>query len=207
MRTRIARTRIAALERPRLERPSALPVLAAALLLALASVLAVSLAAPTDVRAGIPPGPCSILISSESSPVPAETATIIAGEAVQVAGTGFSPNVTLDITVVFNGVPQATFPQATDGSGNFLLTGSLTEEQVGSWTLTAAELNVCSDVVAFEVVLPPPPDDLPDAAMEPIPPAPASGPATAFALLYVVLLVMATGWSVALEVRYRRRTR
>jgi hypothetical protein len=176
--------------------------LAAALLAAAATVIGTA-----SVRAGIPPGPCSILISSESSPVPAETATIIAGEAVQVAGTGFSPNVTLDITVVFNGVPQATFPQATDGSGNFLLTGSLTEEQVGSWTLTAAELNVCSDVVAFEVVLPPPPEELPNAAMEPIQPAPASGPATVFSLLYVVLLVMATGWSVALEVRYRRRTR
>jgi hypothetical protein len=138
----------------------------AAALLAAASVLALSLAAPAGVRAGIPPA-CSILISSASSPVPAETATIIVDEPVQVAGTGFLPDTELAITVNFNGVDQATFPQMTDGSGNFLLTGSLTEDQVGDWILTAAEPDQgCSDFVTFAVVMPAEsPEGLPDAAM------------------------------------------
>jgi hypothetical protein len=162
-------------------RPRSLPLIAAAFLAASALLLA---ATATSVRGGVPPPTCAILISSTSSPVPAETATIIALEDVQVDGTGFTPNATLDITVVLNGVPQATFPQATDGSGNFTLTGTLMEDQVGNWTLTAADGQVCSDTVTFTVMLAavatPTPEGLPDAAMIPAPASTGGGAGLAF---------------------------
>ncbi len=177
-------------------RPRVLPILVAAAFLGTASVLVAS----AVVRAGVPPPTCSILISSTSSPVPAETAVIIADEAVQVDGTGFTPNVTLDITVVLDGVPQATFPQGTDGSGNFILTGSLTPAQVGSWTLTAADGQVCSDVVSFTVILAPPPtpEGLPDAAMAPSQPT-SGGTGLAVTAFLIGLVAL-----VAVAVRSRR---
>ncbi|HEV7200432.1 MAG TPA: hypothetical protein VGO32_06485 [Candidatus Limnocylindria bacterium] len=173
-------------------RPNRLGMLAIAFLAA-AAVLATT--AVTSVRAGVPPPACAILISSVSSPVPAETAVIIVDEPVQVTGTGFTPNATLDITVVFNGVPQATFPQATDGSGNFLLTGSLTQAQIGAWTLTAADGQLCNDTVSFTVVAAavatPTPEALPNAAMIPAPASTGGGAGLAFAVLGSALIGLA----------------
>jgi hypothetical protein len=181
-------------------RPRPLHLIAAAFLAASALLLATTM---TSVRAGVPPT-CSILISSVSSPVPAESATIIALEAVQVDGTGFTPNATLDITVVLDGVPQATFPQLTDGSGNFTLTGTLMEEQVGNWTLTAADGQVCSDTVSFTVVLAAvaTPEGLPDAAMIPAPASTGGGAGLAFfAILGSALIGLAL-----VSIRTRRVT-
>jgi hypothetical protein len=176
-------------------RPRVLPIFVVAAFLAVASVLVAS----AVVRAGAPPPACSILISSVSSPVPAESATIIVGEQAQVSGTGFTPNVTLDITVVKDGIPQATFPQGTDGSGNFILTGSFTADQVGSWTLTAVDGQVCSDVVAITVVMPTPtPEALPDAAM-----APNQPPSGGLGLPMAAFLVGLVGLT-AVSVRSRR---
>lgn len=170
-------------------RPNRLAILAVAFAAA-AAVLATT--AVTSVRAGAPAPPCSILISSDSSPVPAVSATIIAGEAVQVDGTGFTPNTELAITVVLNGVPQATFPQMTDGTGAFILTGSLTEDQVGDWVLTVVDGTVCSDSVTFTVVLPavatPTPEALPDAAMIPAAGSTGGGAAMALAILGSALI-------------------
>ncbi len=180
-------------------RPASVTILAAGFLAATALLLATS---AMSVRAGTPVA-CSILISSTSSPVPAETATIIALEDVQVDGTGFTPDTELAITVVFNGVPQATFPQMTDGSGNFVLQGQLLEEQVGAWTLTAADGQICSDTVTFTVVLAavatpaPTPAGLPDAAMIPASTSTGGGAALAFALLGLASIGLAAAmrWS------------
>ncbi len=183
-------------------RPRLLPVVLIATFLAAALTLAA--AAAPSVRAGQPVA-CSILISSTSSPVPAESATVIVGEAAQVNGTGFTPNATLDITVVLNGVPQATFPQTTDGAGSFILQGSFDPSQVGNWTLTAADSDVCSDTVTITVVAAavatPTPEALPNAAMIPAGPASSGGTTLAVAILGAALLALAVA-----SLRTRRLT-
>lgn len=190
------RTRVKTADRPRVA-----PVVAAAFLVAAAALL-ISNAA---VRAGIPVA-CSVLVSSTSNPVPAEAATIMVGEQGTITGSGFSPDTELEVSLSMDGAPQGTFPQMTDGSGNFVLSGTLMEEQIGVLVLVFSEPDGCSDSVTVTVVAAPSesPELLPDAAMEPIAPAPASGGSP---LVWVALLALALGWSAVLEVRFRRRTR
>lgn len=182
--------------------PPRIAMVIAAAFLAAAAALLVSGAA---VRAGIPVT-CSVLVSSTNNPVPAESATIMVGEQGTITGSGFSPDTELEVSVTLDGADQGMFPQMTDGSGNFVLSGTLMEEQIGVLVLIFNEPDVCSDTITVTVVAAPAasPEGLPDAAMEPITPAPASGGSD---LVWVALLAFALGWSTVLEVRYRRRTR
>jgi hypothetical protein len=158
-----------------------LPVLIGAALLAAASVLAVS----SVVRAGIPPPTCSVLVSSTSSPVPAETLVAYVGETGTVTGSGFTPDteVTVDITV--NGTPFQTFPFMTDGSGGFTFGGPIPPEQIGTLVLTVTEGQVCSDSITATILAAPTPtpEGLPNAAM-----APPSGEGDLPAALGVLLI-------------------
>lgn len=192
----MSRTRVKTADRPRIA------LVVAAAFLAAAAALLVSSAA---VRAGIPVT-CSVVVSSTNNPVPAESATIMVGEQGTITGSGFSPDTELEVSLSMDGVPQGTFPQMTDGSGNFVLSGTLMEEQIGVLVLVFSEPDGCSDSVTVTVVAAPAesPEGLPDAAMEPITPAPASGGSP---LVWVALLALALGWSAVLEVRFRRRTR
>jgi hypothetical protein len=192
----MSRTRVTTAVRPRIA-----PIIVAAFLAAAAAVLFSS----TAVRAGIPVA-CSVLVSSTNNPVPAESATIMVGEQGTITGSGFSPDTELEVSVTLDGVDQGMFPQMTDGSGNFVLSGTLMQEQIGTLVLVFSEPNVCSDTITVTVVAAPAasPEGLPDAAMEPITPAPATGGSD---LVLVVLLVGALAWSTVLEVRYQRRTR
>ncbi|RPH34770.1 MAG: hypothetical protein EHM90_05525 [Chloroflexi bacterium] len=191
----MSRTRVTTAVRPRIA-----PIIAAAFLAAAAAILASSAA----VRAGTPVT-CSVLVSSTNNPVPAESATIMVGEQGSITGSGFSPDTELEVSLTMDGVPQGMFPQMTDGSGNFVLSGTLMEEQIGVLVLTFNEPNVCSDTVTVTVVAAPAAstEGLPDAAMEPFTPAPASGGSS---LVWAALLAVALGWSAVLEVRFRRRT-
>jgi hypothetical protein len=158
-------------------------------MLALASVLAVSF----GVRAGVPPPTCSVLVSSDSNPVPAETATVYVGETGTITGSGFTPDTEIEISITVNGVPQVTFPQMTDGSGGFTFGGPVMPEQVGTLVLTATEGQVCSDSVTVTILAAPSSSasGLPNAAMEP--PAPRrTSPVIAF---LAVALVVAVGFA------------
>lgn len=192
----MSRTRVTAAARPRIA-----PIVMVAFLAVAVAVLVSSAA----VRAGIPVT-CSVLVSSTSNPVPAESATIMVGEQGTITGSGFSPDTELEVSLSLDGVPQGTFPQMTDGSGTFVLSGTLMEEQIGVLVLVFSEPDGCSDSVTVTVVAAPAesPEGLPDAAMEPITPAPASAGSP---LVWAALLALALGWSAVLEVRFRRRTR
>lgn len=181
-------------------RPRITPIVVAAFLAAAAAVLASS----AVVRAGVPVT-CSVVVSSTNNPVPAESATIMVGEQGTITGSGFTPDTELEVTVTVDGSPGGMFPQMTDGSGNFVLTGTLMEEQIGVIVLSFSEPDDgCSDAVTVTVVAAAggSPEGLPDAAMEPITPAPASGGS---ALVWAALLALALGWSAVLELRFRRR--
>ena len=181
-------------------RPRIAPIVVAAFLAAAAAVLASS----AVVRAGVQVT-CSVLVSSTNNPVPAESATVMVGEQGTITGSGFSPDTELEVTVTVDGSPGGMFPQMTDSSGNFVLTGTLMEEQIGVIVLTFSEPKGCSDTVTVTVVAAAAsPEGLPDAAMEPITPAPASG---GLAVVWAALLALTLGWSAVLELRFRQRTR
>lgn len=194
----MSRSRVTTAARPRIA-----SIVVAAFLAAAAAVLVSSAA----VRAGIPVT-CSVLVSSTGNPVPAESATIMVGEQATITGSGFSPDTELEVSATLDGVDQGVFSQMTDGSGNFVLSGTLEEDLVGVLVLVFSEPKGCSDTLTVTVVAAPAtsPEGLPDTAMEPITPAPvpASG---ASDLVLVALLALALGWSTVLEVRYRRRNR
>lgn len=182
-----------------LVRPRVLAVLVAASFLATASVLVTA----AIVRAGVPVT-CSLLVSSTSSPVPAETATVFVGEQGQITGSGFSPNTQLEAEVTVNGVSMGLFALMTDGSGGFVLSGTIEPGQEGTLVFTATEPDVCSDSVTVTVLAAPPPstEGLPDAAMDPLAPASTGSRAEQ---AFAVLLAGAIAWSAVLEIRYRRR--
>jgi hypothetical protein len=172
-------------------RPALAKLVAAAFLAAAIAALSAT-AALTSVHAGVVPA-CSVLVSSTNNPVPAESATIMVGEQGMITGSGFTPDTELAINVTLDGVDQGTFPQMTDGSGGFTLTGTLMQEQIGVLVLTATDGQVCSDFVTINVVTAPAPtpEDLPDAAMPPLGPAP-DGPAVFGGLiLYAAVAALA----------------
>ncbi len=190
--------------------------LAAAAFLAAALAALSATAAVTSVRAGLPT--CSMLVSSESSPVPAETATAYVGEEGMITGTGFTPNTDLEAEVTVNGVSMGVFTIPTDAAGGFVLSGPVAPEQLGVLVLSAGEPKGCSDSVTVTVLaapVPPTPEALPDAAMAPITPAPG-GPAVFAGLLLYAALAALTAVTLrsrrvnagrARELRFRRRTR
>jgi hypothetical protein len=140
----------------------------------------------------VPPPTCSVLVSSDSNPVPAETATVYVGETGTITGSGFTPDTEIEITITVNGVLQVQFPQMTDGSGGFTFGGPVQPEQVGTLVLTATEGQVCSDSVTVTVLAAATPSPsasgLPNAAMEP--PAPrTTSPVIAFLAVALFLSV------------------
>ncbi len=191
----MSRTRVITHDRSRIARLIAVAFLAAAAAVLVSSAV---------VRAGTPVT-CSLLVSSTSSPVPAETATAFVGEQGMITGSGFSPDTELEGEVTVDGVSSGPFPIMTDGTGGFVLSGTIAPEQEGVLVFTATEPDGCSDSVTVTVLAAPvTPGGLPDAAMEPITPTPSGGGA---ALAWAVLLAGTLAWSAVLEVRYQRRTR
>ena len=179
--------------------------LVAAVFLAAALAALLATTAVTSVRAGVIPA-CSVLVSTPSTPVPSESATIHVGEQGVITGSGFTPDTELTVNVTLDGVDQGTFGQMTDGTGAFTITGTVAVEQIGVLVLTATDGQVCSDFVTITVlaaVASPTPGALPDAAMAPSDRSTDGG----VALLWAFLLAVAIAWSAVLEVRYRRRTR
>jgi hypothetical protein len=178
-------------------------LVAAAFLAAAVAALSATTAV-TSVRAGI--AVCSMLVSSESSPVPAETATAFVGEQGMITGTGFLPNTDLEAEVTVDGVSMGLFTIPTDASGGFVLSGTIAPEQQGVLVLTASEPDDgCSDSVTVTVlaapVATPTPEALPDAAMPPVKPAPGGPAVFAGLLLYAALATLT-----AVTLRSRRAT-
>jgi hypothetical protein len=178
-----------------LTRARPLPVLAAAALLATALMFVAS----ATVRAGTPT--CSLLVTTDSSPVPAETATVFVGENGAVTGSGFTPDSEITITIAVNAALYATFPQMTDGSGGFTFGGPVQPDQVGTLVVTATDGQVCSDSVTVTVLAAPVPSasGLPNAAMLPAGTPMSGASALALAVLGVALVAL-----VAVSIRSRR---
>jgi hypothetical protein len=169
---------------------------------AVAAFLAATLAlvATAGVRAGTPPT-CSLLVSTDSAPTPAETATVTVGENGTVTGSGFSPDTEIVIEITVNAALYATFPHMTDGTGAFSFGGPVQPDQVGTLVVTATDGQVCSDSVTVTVLAAPVPSasSLPNAAMLPAA-APMNGAsALALAVLGVAFVALA-----AVSTRSRR---
>jgi hypothetical protein len=165
---------------------------------AVAAFLAATLAlvATASVRAGTPPT-CSLLVTSDTNPVPAETATVTVGENGAVTGSGFTPDTEITIEITVNAALYATFPQMTDASGGFTFGGPVQPDQVGTLVVTATDGQVCSDSVTVTVLAAsvPSASGLPNAAMEPtgLPSAGFSGLALgALGLALVALAAVST---------------
>jgi hypothetical protein len=170
---------------------------------AVAAFLAATLVlvATAGVRAGTPT--CSLLVSSDTNPVPAETITVVVGENGTVTGSGFTPDTEIVIDITVNAAPYATFPQMTDGTGGFTFGGPVQPDQVGTLVVTATDGQICSDSVTVTVLAAPLPSPsasgLPNSAMSPTG-APMSGAsALALAGLGVALVALA-----AVSIRSRR---